>query len=202
MRQDVREKRARYINKNNELCQEFYFAHPRTKLEINEIWNYHFSGSVTWDLFSHESVMVENTYNTSVRVMFDLHREAHKYLVEPITGKPHLKKILCKRYLNFIESIKNSKKIALKNLFKVVKEDCRSVTGRNLLGIMLLVNKQNVDELVPSDAMNIKYNEIPKEQAWRVGLVKELTDVKFGELSVDGFSRNELNAILDYVCIT
>ena len=202
MRQDVREKRARYINKNNEICQEFYFAHPRTKLEINEIWNCHFSGSVTWDLFSHESVLVENTYNTSVRVMFNLPREAHKYLVEPMTGKPHLKKTLCKRYLNFIESIKSSKKFALKNLFKVVKDDCRSVTGRNLLGIMLLVNKQNADALVPSDAMNIKYNEISEEQAWRVGVAKELTDVKLGELCVAGFSRKELNSILNYVCIT
>ena len=119
-----------------------------------------------------------------------------------MTEKPHLKKTLCKRYLNFIESIKSSKKIALKNLFKVVKDDCRSVTGRNLLGIRLLVNKQNGDALVPSDAMNIKYHEIPEEQAWRVGFVKELTDVKFGELCVDRFSRKELNAILNYTSVT
>lgn len=46
MKQDIKEKRAAYINKNNEICQEFYFAHPRTKFEINQIWNSHFSGSV------------------------------------------------------------------------------------------------------------------------------------------------------------
>ena len=139
---DVKEKRARYITKNNELCQEFYFAHPMTKFEINQIWNCHFSGSVIWDLFSRESEQVEKTYNTSFRVMYDLPRETHKYFVEPITGKTHLKKTLCKRFLNFIESVKSSKKIALKNLFKVVKYDCRSVsvTESNLLNIMILIN--------------------------------------------------------------
>ena len=117
-------------------------------------------------------------------------------------NNPHLKKTLCKRYLNFIESIKSSKKIALRNLFKVVKYDCRSVTGRNLLNIRLLVNKTTIDSLVPSDAMTIKYHEVSEEQAWRVGVAKELTDVKFGEMYVEGFSRKELNLILNYVCTT
>ena len=202
MKQDVKDKRARYISKNNEICQEFYFAHPSTKFEINQIWNSHFSGSVLWDLFGHECGQVENTYNSSVRIMGSLPRETHKFLVEPITGTPHLKKILCKRFLKFIESIKSSKKIALKNLFKVVKHDCRSVTGRNLLNIKLLVNKTNIDSLVPDDAMDIRYHEISEENVWRVNIVKELTDVKFGESYVEGFSRKELDSILNYVCIS
>ena len=31
-----------YIGKNNELLQEFSFAHPRTKFQINKIFNSHF----------------------------------------------------------------------------------------------------------------------------------------------------------------
>ena len=173
-KQDVKEKRARYISKNNELCQEFYFAHPRTKMEINQIWNCHFSGSVLWNLFGRESEQVEKTYNTSFRVMWSLPRETRKLFVEPVSGTPHLKKTLCKRFLTFIESIKCSKKIALKNLFKVIKNDCRSTTGHNLLNIMLLVNKTDIDKLVPSDAMNIKYHEMSEDDAYKVNMVKEL----------------------------
>ena len=134
--------------------------------------------------------------------MFSLHRETHKYFMEPLTGTHHLKKTLCKRFLNFVDSVKQSKKIALKNLFKVVKNDCRSVTGRNLLNIMMLVGKTDIDRLVPADALDIKYHEIKEEDAWRVGFVKELTDVKFGEAYVDGFSRKELDFILKFVCVT
>ena len=50
--------------------------------------------------------------------------------------------------------------------------------------------------------MTIKYHEVSEEQAWRVGVAKELTDVKFGEMYVEGFSRKELNLILNYVCTT
>ena len=108
--------------------------------------------------------------------------------------------VLIKRFLTFVESIKKSKKIALKNLFKVVKEDCRSVTGANLKRIMNLVGKENVDSLVPNDAMDIEYHVISEENAYKVNIIKELTDVKFGESFVEGFSRKELDTILINVC--
>ena len=109
-------------------------------------------------------------------------------------------KVMIKRFLTFVESIKSSKKIALKNLFKVVKEDCRSVTGKNLARIMNLVGKENVDCLVPSDAMDIQYHVISEENVYKVNIIKELTDVKFGESFVAGFSRKELDMILNNVC--
>ena len=65
---------------------------------------------------------------------------------------------------------------------------------------MLLVNKTDIDKLVPSDAMVIKYHEMSEDDAYKVNMVKELTDVKFGEACVEGFSRKELDSILNYVC--
>ena len=37
---------------------------------------------------------------------------------------------------------------------------------------------------------------------WRVDVIKELTDVKFGKLIVDGFSMEECEEILQYDCIS
>ena len=88
--------------------------------------------------------------------MYSLDRETHRYFVEPISGEIHLKKTLIKRFLNFIESIKSSKKIALKNLFRCIKDDCRSITGRNLVNIAHLVNIVNIDDLVPTVALIIQ----------------------------------------------
>ena len=45
-RKDITIKRARYIDKNNELLQEFYFAHPETLVKVNSIYNSHFTGCV------------------------------------------------------------------------------------------------------------------------------------------------------------
>ena len=39
-----------------------------------------------------------------------------------------------------------------------------------------------------------------ESEAWRLSVVNELTDVKFGEAEVSGFSREELKVILRHVC--
>ena len=74
---DMKEKSARYISRNIELIQEFSFAHPKTKFNVNMIFNSHFSGQVLWDLFSREAEMIENTWNVSFRIMYQLPRNCH-----------------------------------------------------------------------------------------------------------------------------
>ena len=199
---DILIKRARYIQRNNELIQEFHFAHPKTLFDINLIYNGHFTGSPLWDIFSKEAEMFEKTWNTSVRTMYDLPRSAHKYFVEEISGTPHLKSILIKRFLNFTEQIKMSKKIALKNVFQKMRKNCQSVTGSNLRKIMLLVGKQNVDDLDILDADKVKYNMVIDSDQWRINLVNEITEIKFGDLHVEGFTWIELNDMLQEVCTT
>ena len=67
--QDVREKRAQYIERNCEINQEFSFAHPEVKTKINGIYNSSFPGSVLWDLSSPSTQMIFNTWSVSVRHM-------------------------------------------------------------------------------------------------------------------------------------
>ena len=47
----------------------------------------------------------------------------------------------------------------------------------------------------PYRCMTQSYNE-----RWRVNMVKELTDVKWGENVIEGFSREELSYIMYQVC--
>ena len=135
-----------------------------------------------------------------MKIMWNIPRSASRIFVEPLTGTRHLKKVLIKRFLSFVDSIKNSKKIALKNLFKIVKSDCGSVTGRNLQRIKLLVGKDSVEDLVPADCDSIKYFEMKQEDYWKLDMVREITDIKFGEAFIEGFSRDELKVILQNVC--
>ena len=72
MKQDLLEKRAMYIAKNNELRQEFYFAHPKTKLWINNIYNTSFYRAPLWDLTSRNFEKLEKSWNVSARLLLDL----------------------------------------------------------------------------------------------------------------------------------
>ena len=77
------------------------------------------------------------------------------------TQSEHIKKTFIRCFLSFTEKIKSSKKVALKNVFNIVKHDCQSVTGSNLRNIMLLVGKTSVDDLSVEDASRVEYHEIP-----------------------------------------
>ena len=61
-----------------------------------------------------------------------------------------------------------------------MKHDCRSTTGENLRKIMLMVNTHNVDEIQVHHVDQMHYKMIPDEDLWRLGIVKELIDVKLG----------------------
>ena len=141
MKTDIMVKRADYINKNNDILQEFNFSHPDSKIKINSIYNSHFTGSCLWDLFSKEAVMVENTWNVSMRLMLDIPRETKQ-----------IKTILINRFLTFIEQIRQSNKSATKFILNSIHLDARSTTGSNVRNILLETDKASISDLSPNDA--------------------------------------------------
>ena len=200
MKKEIIEKRAGYINKNSELCQEFYFSHPRSLVEINSTYNRHFTGSPLWDLLSRETNMIGNSWSTSIKIMYDIPRESHKHFLEPLCEKPHIRKILGKRFIYFTDSIRKSKKTALLNIFNEIKNDYCSVTGANLRQIMLKLNKESIEQLVPSDALDIEFSAIPEKDNWKVPIVKEIVDIKSAEMFLlgNGINISELEEILKF----
>ena len=199
--QDVMNKRAAYIDKNNDILQEFHFAHPRTTSEVNKIHNTHFYGSVLWNLSAKEVVKLEKTWNVSIRRMFSLPRETHCYLIEEVSDQVHIKTLMAKRFLNFINSIRKSRKYALRSLLRVIEFDTLSVTGRNLRQIMLQTDVQDVKMLKPID-VKTKYRNVPENEKYRVGFIKEIVDVRNNQLVVEGFGDDELETILQHLCVS
>ena len=200
MKLDISCKRANYISKNNEIIQEFYYAHPKTKMQLNDIFNGHFTGSPLWDLFCKDSDMIYNSWNRSIRLMCDLSLRTHRYYLEPLAGKKHLKTILIKRFLSFIQQIEKSHKVLPKLLLQTIKRDCRSTTGSNLRNILLNTNHDDVDKLMPNDAFQIKFEEVKEENEWKINIVKELIDAKWGEVIIENLLFDEIDNLLEEIC--
>ena len=196
LRKDLMEKRAVYINKVNELSQEFYYAHPSTKVRINNIFNSYFFGSCLWDLFGSEAVRLEKSWNVSQRILLGLPRQSHRYFIEPLSGTKHIRFSLLERYIKFVKNIETSNKKVLEKALMVVKEDCRSTTGRNLRHIMKLSGKTNVNELELGCTKGLTYNHIPDGEAWKVEFAKELLEMKNGTLDGANLTRKEVDDIL------
>ena len=77
----------------------------------------------------------------------------------------------------------------------------RSVTGSNLRNILILTNTANVDDLHPGLVNDIKYHTVEENQMWRIELIRELLDIKYGILCLpEGWSEDALEEILMDTC--
>ena len=132
--------------------------------------------------------------------MFDLPLETHRSLIEPVSGTKHLKFVLIQRFMSFLNQIEKSSKYAPKLLLQNIKRDTRSVTGSNLRNILLLTDKDSIEELNSSEIDKLRYQELNKEDIWKVDVILELTDVKFKQATIEGFTDEEIEEILDLVC--
>ena len=80
--------------------------------------------------------------------------------------------------------------------------DTQSITGSNVKRILALAEKNKIDDITKKDIDNIVYDEIPEGNMWRINLIKEITDIKFGKLELEGFSHEEFEEILKFACVS
>ena len=87
--------------------------------------------------------------------------------------------------------IASSTKRVLGSMLSVVKNDCRSTTGNNLIS--------NLDPIAKYDFSNLLYTKVPPDDEWKVTLAKEIIDVRDKLTVLPGFSIDELNHILESI---
>ena len=80
--------------------------------------------------------------------------------------------------------------------------DTRSVTGSNLKRILILTKKTKAEDVTSKDIKNIEYAKMSQEEKWRIAMIKEFTDIKFGQLELDGFSNEECEEILNFALVS
>ena len=187
-------KNTKYIDKNNSLCQEFHFTHPENKVQLNNIFNNHYTGSQLWKLDSKGFEKTEETYYRLIKIMNDVPFATHRFLIEPISGTPHMSRTPVRRYLTFIEKIQISKILALRHLLDIAQSDVRTTTGANLRFIMLLTEKNRIGDLKAGN-VDFEYHTINEADEWKIDFVKELIDVKNDNLNVAGMDFDEIEEI-------
>ena len=64
---------------------------------------------------------------------------------------------------------------------------------------MLEAGRHHIGELVAGN-VDIKYHEVSEDEAWRVDFLKEIVEIKHGELEASGFTTEELLEIEEFLC--
>ena len=176
---DAKMKRAKYIERNIELNQEFPYAHPDVKCKINRIYNSSFPGSVLYDLTSDSVKMLVNSWSVSIRQMWLLPFNAHRYLIEPLGGDHSFKMVLV-RFVKFLQNIKKSSKMAVQCMLTKVLKNVSTVTGKNVRYIKNQIGSEgNLLKMSPRLLKKkLSFCPMNADDQWRINLIRELTNVK------------------------
>ena len=107
---DLLQKRAIFFQKVHELKQAYGFYDPQIVCEVVRIFGTSFYGSPLWNLGSKEHLKLERSWNTMVKIIFDLSFQTHTRFIESLSKVPHLQPTLHGRYIGFIYNLNSSKK--------------------------------------------------------------------------------------------
>ena len=134
---DIKCKRAAFIDKSTDIREMFSFAYPSRILSAVNVHAAHFYGSMLWDLTSEAAKQVYRSWNTCVKLTWDIPRWSHNFLVDNLlSGKlPSIRKKLLCQYVNFFQNLVKSPLKEVRILSRVAGKDSRSTTGRNLTAL-------------------------------------------------------------------
>ena len=69
-----------------------------------------------------------------------------------------------------------------------------------LRNIMLLFDKNKIEDIEENDTNNYIYAPVQSDDEWKIQLVNELINVKHDELVLDNLSKEEVDEIIEFLC--
>ena len=116
---DLLQKRA-FFQKVHELKQ--------IVCELITIFGSAFYGSPLWNLKSEEYLELLKSWNTMVKILFDLPFQTHTRFIESLSKVTHLQSTLHGRFIGFVNNLKNSVKPEINMLINLCENDISSNT--------------------------------------------------------------------------
>ena len=202
MRTDIVQKRGMFISQINSLLQEFHYVSADILMNLVHTYALCMYGSNLWDIRSPNCEKIYSSYNVAIRNIMNLDRKMHRFLIEPLSGKLHLKTLLAARYVGFYKSVTECNKFPVRYLMRLAESDHRTVIGRTLHWLNDICGVSESSMLTPSLVKRkLRYKPVDQEEAWKVNVAIEIVEAIKDTEIIEDFSKDELRTMLDFVCI-
>ena len=181
--------------------QQFGYYDPHLILKLLSIYSTALYGSPLWQLGSEEHLKLNRSWNTAVKMIWDLPHATHTCYLESLSLVPHLQSVLNGRYVGFVQSLGNPKNKLLPLLFNLTCSDLSTVTGQNVNFLMTKFEKPTLSSLI-NDRVHIKKSRVYNlrdHETWKIKLIEEISLIKKDHLEVS-FEDDDLEEILMHVC--
>ena len=185
------------------LNQEFNFANHETRLKMCRLYNTVFYGSNCWEFSSEQLNMFSKTWNVNLRILYDIPRETHCWIVEELSEGKHFLQMVYSRFAKYIMMVKQNKRPFLKCLYDIIKNDVKTTAGSNIRTLFL---STGVDPRFMSRYLLKDWRVHPPEDNWTVPLLTSLLELRAGNWEVlfddeeEDLHNDEVDFIIDAVC--
>ena len=139
----------------------------------------HFSGSNNWFFSDVLFQQLVNSFNVNARILFDIPRNSHCWIVEELCGGKHAQQQIYSRYIKFVNTLATTHRDNVRSLFNIVSGDVRSQVGSNLrklqndTGITILPGSTR-----PSILNNYRVYTTPVDQEHILPLLSSLLEIR------------------------
>ena len=140
-------------------------------------------------------------WNTSAKLVHNVPRSCHTYLVEKVLAPEFLptKVGLMSRFAKFFRSVSESPSLEISVLAKIVYSDVRSTTSKNMLFIKRETGLDPFYVSMQDISNSVKPAEVPKNDEWRIEYLKKLLQER-RELEVVLEDTKIISLLIDSLC--
>ena len=144
------QKRGMFIGQINSLLQEFHYVSADILVNLVHTYATCMYGSNLWDIQSPYCEKIYSSYNVAIRNILNVDRKTHRFLIEPLSGRLHLKTLLAARYVSFYRSVTDCDKFPVRYLMRLFESDHRTVVGRTMYWLKESCDVDHIGMLTPA----------------------------------------------------
>ena len=200
---DAKQKRAQFIDKTSDLRTVFEFAHPDQIIKAGQVYASDAYGFMLYDLTSQASQSYFKSWNTFVKLSWDVPLDTYTYLVENslATKFVSLKKQIYSRFVKFFQQLFCSSSREVRHLARILARDARTTLFKNIQHI------KELSGLSPWDFSNwrilvkIENATVPPNNEWRMSMLMKLLNTRLQKSSKLEETKN-LTLMIDSLCNT
>ena len=205
MDQDVKVKRANFINDSTEVREAFCFASPSEVLRAVKVYVGSHYGSNLWQLGGDMACQYFSAWRTCVKLAWQLPRATHTFLVDHLlSGDLTSVRIdALSRFTKFLRGLVTSPSLEVAVMCAVTRGDVQTTTGQNLD----LIRRESGMNPMTCSALKIRkilggqLSAVPDNDQWRLRYLCRLLEAR-GQAHYEGGETEELTSLIDSLCTT
>ena len=181
----------------------FSFAYPVQVLGAVSLYACHFYGAMLWDLFGEPAEQMYRSWNTCVKLAWDLPRSTHNFFVDNLLAGslPSVRQKLLCQYVRFFQNLHHSASWEVRIMARVAGSDGGSVTGKNLRNIQEEFNLCPWTSSVESFKRCYKGYKVPSGDSWRIPLLAKLLDQRT-EMIICEEDTSTITDLIESLCMS